>query len=245
MFKNKAHRRHDMSPSAVPARESEILCFEDVHLSFGDLKLLQGVSFSVRAGEFVILLGENGAGKSTLLRLCNGLIKPASGSVTVRGHDTQLVKTSRIAKEVGFLFQNPDRQIFNKTIREEIEFGIKLHGIPVRESYNEFRIPDFALNDDPFTLSRGERQRVALASVLACEPRLMLLDEPTVGLDDCEARQLMDAVKRRQKENNAAVLLITHDLDLANDYADRKLLLEGGRIVHADISSWQDFAAQA
>ncbi|MDR3345452.1 MAG: energy-coupling factor ABC transporter ATP-binding protein [Oscillospiraceae bacterium] len=231
-----------LPPKMLPG---EVLRFEDVRLSFGELKILQGVSFSVFAGEFVILLGENGAGKSTLLRLANGLLKPDIGAVAVCGHDTRQVKTSLIAKEVGFLFQNPDRQIFNKTIREEIEFGMKLHGIPTRPSYTEFRIPDFALDDDPFTLSRGERQRVALASVLACEPRLMLLDEPTVGLDDSEARQLMDAVKRRQRENNAAVLLITHDLELANAYADRKLLLERGRVADADILSWEDFSAQA
>jgi energy-coupling factor transport system ATP-binding protein len=229
----------------VEMRADEILRFEDVRLAFGDNEILRGVSLSVFEGEFVILLGENGAGKSTLLRLCNGLLKPDSGSVVVCGHDTRQIRTSRIAEDVGFLFQNPDRQIFNKTIREEIEFGMKLHGIPTRASYTEFRIPDFALNDDPFTLSRGERQRVALASVLACEPKLMLLDEPTVGLDSGEARQLMDAVKRRQKENNAAVLLITHDLELANAYADRKIFLEGGRVTDADISSWQDFAAQA
>ncbi|MDR1805978.1 MAG: energy-coupling factor ABC transporter ATP-binding protein [Clostridium sp.] len=222
---------------------SQILEFSGVGFAFGERQILRNVSFSVAQGEFVVLLGENGAGKSTCLRLCNGLLKPSSGRVSVCGKDTRQVKTSVIAKEVGFLFQNPDRQIFNKTIREEIEFGMKLHGIPTLQSYEEFRIPDFALNDDPFTLSRGERQRVALASVLVCNPKLMLLDEPTVGLDDGEAHQLMDAVKRRQKQNNAAVLLITHDMELARSYADRAIFLEKGEIVDADILSGEFFSA--
>ncbi|MDR0884117.1 MAG: energy-coupling factor ABC transporter ATP-binding protein [Oscillospiraceae bacterium] len=217
---------------------TDILRFEHVSLAFGQFQILRDVTFSVAPGEFVVLLGENGAGKSTLLRLCNGLLKPDGGRVSVCGHDTQAVRTSRIARDVGFLFQNPDRQIFNKTIRAEIEFGMKLHGIPTRESYAEFRIPNFALDDDPFTLSRGERQRVALASVLACEPKLMLLDEPTVGLDDNEAKQLMDAVETRRRQDGAAVLLITHDMDIARAYADRRILLEKGEIRDADLLSW-------
>jgi len=218
-----------------------ILEFHDVYLSLGGRGIITGANLKIEPSEFVVLLGENGAGKSTLLRLSNGLLKPDSGSVTVCGYDTRITKTSLIARQVGFLFQNPDRQIFNKTIRKEIEFGLKLFGMATRESYSEYKIPDWALEDNPYTLSRGERQRVALASVLVTEPSLCLLDEPTVGLDANESDIIMRAIADHREKKGAAILMITHDIDIAQKYADRMILLKGGKISDADLSAGEWF----
>jgi energy-coupling factor transport system ATP-binding protein len=214
-----------------------MLKFDKVSVSYPGRKILNSVSFELKAGEFAVLLGENGAGKSTLLRLCNGLLKPESGTVTVFGHDTLKTKTSKLAEHVGFLFQNPDRQICQKTVEDEIRFGLKLKGRGAYDIEDNDSVKPLKplFGSDPFTLSRGERQRVALASVLVCEPELMLLDEPTVGLDHSESRELMDSVKRQQEKNGSAVLMITHDIDLADMYADRQLLLHEGQLIYEDV----------
>jgi energy-coupling factor transport system ATP-binding protein len=203
-----------------------MLNFNNVSFSYFGHEILNDVSLEIRAGEFVVLLGDNGAGKSTMLRLCNGLLKPDRGSVKVCGNDTLKVKTSRIAGQVGFLFQNPDRQICQKTVREEIAFGLDNPAIDAQLAY-------FGLDGerDPFEMSRGERQRVALASVLVREPELLLLDEPTVGLDRNESRELMNSVRRQQLENRAAVLMITHDLEIADEFANRQILLCEGQLI--------------
>ncbi|MDR0897948.1 MAG: energy-coupling factor ABC transporter ATP-binding protein [Oscillospiraceae bacterium] len=209
-----------------------MLAFERVSFGFADRKILNDVSFSLRAGEFAVLLGENGAGKSTLLRLCNGLLKPQNGVVRALGQDTKQVKTSLLARDVGFLFQNPDRQICQKTVREELRFGLMLSGKAAQADADcDALLAEFGLHGeaDPFSLSSGMRQYVAIASVLVCRPKLLLLDEPTTWLDDAQSEKFLDAVERRRQEG-AAVLMITHDLALAGRAATRTLTLQEGRL---------------
>jgi energy-coupling factor transport system ATP-binding protein len=221
-----------------------MLRFEDVSFGYGERPIIDRVSFTLDRGEFAALLGENGAGKSTLCRLCNGLLKPRRGRVLLAGQDTRQVKTSALARRVGYLFQNPDRQLCKNTVAEEILFGLdavlagpspKGDSLVRREEEKKRRLEEmldlFRLDGgrDPFGLSRGERQQVALAGVLARKPELLILDEPTTGLDYRECTAIMDIMSRLNAEG-ATILMISHDMEVVADYARRALVLSGGRL---------------
>jgi energy-coupling factor transport system ATP-binding protein len=211
-----------------------VLRLENVSFGYRSETTITDVSFAVEAGAFTALLGENGAGKSTLVRLCNGLLKPASGSVTVLGRDTAKAKTSALARDVGFLFQNPDRQLCQNTVRAELLFGLEYASVGAEEyeSRCDEMLALFSLDGarDPFGMSRSERQQVALASVLARRPRLLLLDEPTTGLDYRECMNIMDILSRINSAGTA-ILMITHDMELVADFARRALILSRGRLI--------------
>ncbi|MCC8136665.1 MAG: energy-coupling factor ABC transporter ATP-binding protein [Clostridiales bacterium] len=213
-----------------------MLKFDHVSFSYpGMTQTVKDLSFEVHAGEVVAMIGSNGAGKSTVSRLANGLLRPDSGHVYVDGEDTGKVRTSVIAKKVGFLFQNPDRQICQNTVREEIAFGPQVQGVPQDETEKrtEEMLQTFELDGDwfPFTRSRGERQRIALASVLACSPELVILDEPTTGLDYRECIRIMDYITGLSREQGLTVLMVSHDMELVQEYAQRVLVLTDGRLV--------------
>jgi len=198
-------------------------------------KILHDVSFSVRAGEFVALVGPNGAGKTTLLKHLNGLLKPTAGTVTVCGIDTRRAKTSALARHVGFLFQNPDQQILCPTVREELRFGLRHCGIP-KETWDEriesaARATDLSakLESDPLMLTRSRRQRVALASVLATDPEILVLDEPTSAQDERETERIM-RIARGLCGRGKTIILVSHDMELVSKYADRVIVLIDGRI---------------
>lgn len=153
------------------------------HAVFGytpDRITIPDLSFHIPKGDFVALIGANGAGKSTISRLCNGLLRPISGHVYVDGADTLTTPTSSLAKKVGFLFQNPDRQICENTVQNEIAFSMKVQGWSADKIEKKVAeaLETFSLKGEwfPFNRSRGERQRIALAGVLACEPELLILD---------------------------------------------------------------------
>lgn len=196
--------------------------------------VVDDVSFEINRGEFVAIIGENGAGKSTISKLIDGLIKPKTGTVTVAGLDTAKTKTSTLAKHIGFLFQNPDRQICKNTVRGEISFGLELTGCEIKlidkkvsQIINEF---GFDGDKDPFSLSRGERQRVALASLIAVEPEIMILDEPTTGLDYKECMQVMDAIKELNCKG-VTVVMVCHDMEVVLDFASRILVVSRGKLI--------------
>lgn len=213
-----------------------MLKFDHVSFSYpGMSQTVKDLSFEVHTGEVVAMIGSNGAGKSTVSRLANGLLRPDSGHVYVDGEDTGKVRTSAIAKKVGFLFQNPDRQICQNTVREEIAFGPQVQGVAQDEieRRTEEMLQTFELDGDwfPFTRSRGERQRIALASVLACNPELVILDEPTTGLDYRECIRIMDYITGLSFEKGLTVLMVSHDMELVQEYAQRVLVLTDGRLV--------------
>ncbi|GHU74480.1 hypothetical protein AGMMS49992_16040 [Clostridia bacterium] len=197
--------------------------------------LIQDVSLVIPEGEFAALTGENGAGKSTLLKLMMGLIRPASGSIIINGQDTKAMKVSQLAKSVGYLFQNPDRQLFGATVRQELAFGLDYLGITKSEADQRVNATLDELGLDPhrapLSLSRGERQRVALASIFVRRPKLLLLDEPTTGLDYRECLQMMNSIARLNKETGATVLMVTHDMEIALDFAPRMLILSEGKLL--------------
>ena len=211
---------------------------EHVSFSYSDQgPTVQDVSFHVEKGEFAAILGANGAGKTTTVRLIDGLIRPTSGRVLIHGADTATSPVSERARRVGFLFQNPDRQICKNTVREEILFGLKtVRGEESEEALNarcEAVLKDFGFTgeEEPFSLSRGQRQRVALASILAVEPEVLILDEPTTGLDYLECCHIMDRIRRMNEEQQVTVVMVCHDMEVVLDYATRALVMSGGRLL--------------
>lgn len=213
-----------------------MLRFDDVSFRYPHSdSSVDHLSFHIQKGEFVALIGSNGAGKSTISRLSNGLLKPDSGTVYLDGTPTTSIRTSQIARKAGFLFQNPDRQICQNTVREELAFGLRLTGLSEDEirSRTEEALRQFSLDGDwfPFSRSRGERQRIALASVLVCRPQLVILDEPTTGLDYRECTAIMDYLTRLNREEGLTVLMVSHDMELVCQYASRVLVLTGGQLI--------------
>ena len=211
---------------------------EHVSFSYSDQgPTVQDVSFHIEKGDFVAILGANGAGKTTTVRLIDGLIRPTQGKVLIHGADTATSPVSERARRVGFLFQNPDRQICKNTVREEILFGLKtVRGDESEEALNarcEEVLKDFGFSGDeePFSLSRGQRQRVALASILAVEPEVLILDEPTTGLDYLECCHIMDRIRRMNREQQVTVVMVSHDMEVVLDYAQRALVMAGGKLL--------------
>lgn len=210
---------------------------DSVRFGYGktkDAELIHGISLSIEDGEFVALTGENGAGKSTFSKLLAGILKPSDGKICVNGTDTKKAKNSVLAKNTGFLFQNPDRQLCTYTVRDEIAFGQKALKTGSEEEISkrtEKIIERFGFNPDeaPFSLSRGQRQRLALASIIAVEPKVMILDEPTTGLDYKECMEIMSAVKELNK-NGTTVIMVCHDMELVLDFARRMIVLADGKI---------------
>ena len=211
---------------------------EHVSFSYSDQgPTVQDLSFQIEKGEFVAILGANGAGKTTTVRLIDGLIRPTSGRVLIHDADTAASQVSERARRVGFLFQNPDREICKNTVREEILFG--LHSVREDEGNEtvnarcEAVLKDFGFSgeEEPFSLSRGQRQRVALASILAVEPEILILDEPTTGLDYLECCHIMNRIRRMNEERQVTVIMVCHDMEVVLDYARRALVMAGGRLL--------------
>ncbi len=209
--------------------------FRQVSASYdGELAILRDVSFTVSDGDFVAFVGTNGAGKSTTMRLINGLLKPSSGQVLIDGVSTTQLRTSQLAAKVGFLFQNPDRQICCSTVREELLFGFRAQGRADAEAEAKVdaMIERFGFDDgaEPFLLTRGTRQLLALASIIVMEPPVVVLDEPTTGLDFRECVKVMDVIA----ELNACgttVIMVCHDMEVVADYAARCIVMSGGEVV--------------
>ena len=220
----------------LPAHTGEpVVCFEGVGYSYpGGGASVRALDFEVFPGEIVGIVGQNGAGKTTLTKLLNGLLKPAEGNVVVAGLNTREVPTSRIARHVSTLFQNPDRQICKDTVLDEVAFGLLLQGASADEAAarakatcERFGLP---LDEAPFSLSRGQRQMVALASVVVGEPQVIVLDEPTSGLDYRECMTVMDTV-RDMAAAGSAVVMVCHDMEVVSDFADRLVVMANGEIL--------------
>jgi energy-coupling factor transport system ATP-binding protein len=206
------------------------------HVYQDGTRAVHDVDLEIRRGEFVGILGPNGSGKTTLVKHLNGLLKPTEGSVTVAGLDTREATIAEMAQAVGFIFQNPDSQIFKMKVEEELAFGPKNVGLSeeevyrrVREAAEELEISHL-LDRNPFFLSKGEKQRVAVAAVMAMQPDILVLDEPTTGQDFKRAREIMDLAVQLHEEGQT-VFVITHDMNLAAEYCERVVIMEGGRVL--------------
>jgi energy-coupling factor transport system ATP-binding protein len=201
-----------------------------------DVEALRDVSVTVKDGEFVAIMGQNGAGKTTLVKHFNGLLKPTKGQVMVNGVDVTKVSVAKLARNVGFVFQNPDHQLFSDSVEEEISFALRNFGF--EESVVESRVT-WALNllnltqyrkTSPFMLSGGERKRVALASVLAWNPETLILDEPTIGQDYQQKEKLRQFILQ-MKTQGKTVIMVTHDVEFVAECNPRVLLMCEGKIV--------------
>ncbi|MCW4011081.1 MAG: energy-coupling factor ABC transporter ATP-binding protein [Candidatus Bathyarchaeota archaeon] len=210
---------------------------EDLHFTYpSGVEALKGVSLTVKNGEFVAIMGQNGAGKTTLVKHFNGLLKPTSGRVTVDDVETTKTSVASLARSVGFVFQNPDHQLFSETVEEEISFALKNFGYD--QNAIEERI-NWAVNllglsqyrkTSPFMLSGGERKRVALASVLAWDPQILILDEPTIGQDHQQKENLRQFIIQLQTQGKT-IVIVTHDVEFVAECNPRVILMRGGKIV--------------
>ena len=209
--------------------------FKNVSASYdGELPILRDVGFLIPDGDFVAFVGTNGAGKSTTMCLINGLLKPSSGQVLIDGAPTTQLRTSQLAAKVGFLFQNPDRQICCSTVREELLFGFRAQGRADAEAEVKVdaMIERFGFDGDaePFLLNRGTRQLLALASIIVMEPPVVVLDEPTTGLDFRECAKVMDVIAELNARGTT-VVMVCHDMEVVADYAKRVIAMTAGQVV--------------
>lgn len=201
------------------------------------VRAVNGVSLTVRTGEMIALVGHNGSGKTTLAKHFNGLHEPDQGTVTFGGRPVSNYSMDEIGREVGYVFQNPDHQIFASRVEEEVAFGPENFGLEseeldrcVQDAIQMVEL-DGLQDRDPFALSKGQRQRVALAGILATQPSVIVFDEPTTGLDAAQQDRFMDLVGRLNRDEDVTVLMVTHDMDKVVRYAPRTVVLEDGTMV--------------
>lgn len=202
----------------------------------GGISALSSVNLDIRQGEFVAIIGSNGSGKTTLVKHFNGLLKPSQGRVMVDGLDTRTTRVSELSRIVGFVFQNPDHQIFAYSVWEEASFGLKLHRLDADtvERQTTEALQAVSLDElrdrHPRALSRGQRQRLATASILALRTPVLVLDEPTTGQDSLSRRQIMALAVELHAEGRT-VLMVTHDMALAAEYSTRVIVMQDGAVV--------------
>jgi energy-coupling factor transport system ATP-binding protein len=214
-----------------------MIVIENIHYSYANnVEALKGVSLTINNGEFIAIMGQNGAGKTTFIKHFNGLLKPSIGTVRVDGTETTKTSVAALARNVGFVFQNPDNQLFSETVEEEIAFALKNFGFDKEtiEKRTSWVLDLLSLSQyrktSPFLLSGGERKRVALASVLAWDPETLVLDEPTIGQDHEQKEKLRQFVMELQAKKKT-VVMVTHDVEFVAECNPRVILMREGKIV--------------
>ncbi len=202
---------------------------------------INGVTLSIEKGEFVLITGPSGCGKTSLCRCFNGLIphfyqSELKGQITVAGQDISIHQTSELAKHVGLVFQNPENQLFALSVEKDVAFGLENLGMPRPEIRKRV---DWALNltgiydlreRSPHEVSGGQQQRVAIASVLAMQPEIIVLDEPTSFLDPLSAEKIFEVIYKLNKEQGITVVLVEHRLDLTAKYTNHLVVMDEGKI---------------
>ena len=211
-----------------------IISVRDLTHCYGEVQALSGISLSIKKAEFIAIVGENGSGKTTLVKHFNRLLSPTSGNVIVNGKNTKDCSIAALACDVGLVFQNPDHMFFADTVREEIAYGVKNLGIENSDSIIDAALHDAGLTESadlyPRWLSRGERQRLGIACIVAMQPRVIVLDEPTTGLDGYEALLVITILKKLQEKGHT-IIIITHNRDIAEHCADRIITMGRGKII--------------
>ncbi len=224
--------------SSDQPKGSPILKAEELRYAYPtySIEALRDIDLSIQDGEFIAILGQNGSGKTTLAKHFNGLLKPTSGRVSVQNKPTTEYRQCEIARRVGYVFQNPDHQIFARTVAEEVGFGLKMQNETpktierrVAEALEVVGLQGYE-EKIPFTLTKGERQRVAVASVLAVRPQVIILDEPTTGLDDRHQQNMMRMLKRLNQTGHT-IIIITHSMWVAAECASRTIVMKEGGLL--------------
>ncbi len=206
-----------------------------VHIYDNQNKALDGVNLQIRKGEFLAILGHNGSGKTTLVKHFNGLLLPTEGDVIVGGKNTKEYSIFDIGKDVGYVFQNPDHQIFSDTVFEEVSFSPKLRGYSKEEIESRVKEALRAVDmegsekEDPFSMTKGQRQRIAVASILSAKPKVIILDEPTTGLDYKGQRQMMELIQDLNHRGHT-IIMITHTMWVVAEYAHKVAVINNGEI---------------
>lgn len=224
-----------------------LIAIEDLRFSYlSGEEVLKGVSLGIKEGEMVAVLGSNGSGKTTLVKHMNGLLRAVSGSVLIEGEPIERIGTAGMGRRVGFVFQNPDHMLFAESVFEEVAFGLRNYG------FSEAEIPERvkgALDAvglsgveavDPFVMTKGDRQKLAVACVLACEPKVLILDEPTTGLDATEQLRMMELLRGLNRVGHT-IVMITHSMEVAARYAGRSVLMASGTVI-ADLPTREAFS---
>ena len=197
---------------------------------------LDHVSLTISQGEFVAFVGQNGAGKTTLAKTFNGILEPTSGEVIVDGHESRAAGLDKLARIVGYVYQNPDHQIFANTVREEVAFGPRNLGL-TKEDIDKaveqaLELVDMKNDADayPLLLGRGQRQKVAVASVIAMGPPVLVVDEPTTGLDLRGSLGIMNLL-RQWNADGRTIIIITHDMNIVAEFAERTVVMARGQVL--------------
>ena len=200
---------------------------------------LRDVSLTIGRQEFIAFIGQNGSGKTTLSKCLNGLLKPTTGSVIVEGLDTRakgIIK--QLVTKVGYVFQNPDHQLFNRSVWSEIAYGPRNLGLPeaevkerVEEAARVAGVREEHFETHPYFLPKGLRQRVAIASILAMRPNTIIVDEPTTGQDMLQSIEVMNFLRRLWREERHTIIIITHEMRIVADYAERTVVLGQGQVL--------------
>ena len=202
-------------------------------------KALDDISFSVERGEFIGIIGHTGSGKSTLMQQLNGLLKPTSGTVLLDGQDIWSDKklTRQARFRVGLVFQYPEYQLFEETVYKDIAFGPKNMGLSaeevdrrVREAAGFVGLTEQQLEVSPFDLSGGQKRRVAIAGVIAMEPEVLILDEPTAGLDPVGRSEILSNIQSYRKAKNATIMMVSHSMEDVARLTDRLLVMNGSKL---------------
>ena len=215
---------------------SPIIEFKDVHYNYPNRpNVLKGINLTIHEGELVAILGRNGSGKTTLVRHIIGLVQPTQGKVIVVGKDVAVTPTYELTQEIGFCFQNPNHQLVSFKVRDEMTFGLKAHNIDPAEFDQRItralELVDMldAIDAEIFDLGKGQKQRLALASVLTLNPKILVIDEPTTGQDPQMTQEIFDIMKHLN-DLGTTVVMITHRVDYAAAYAHRAIVMKGGEI---------------
>ncbi|MGI6075391.1 MAG: ABC transporter ATP-binding protein [Pyramidobacter sp.] len=215
-----------------------IIHVDNLHFSYTpDVEVLHGINLDIYKGQFISIVGRNGSGKTTIVKHFNGLHQPNSGYVSVKGIDTRKTTVAELSKSVGYCFQNPDHQIFSSVVTDELAYGPKNLGytkVEIDQTVHEVAklldIEDI-LDSNPYNLSKGQRQQIAVAAILCMKPDILIVDEPTTGQDPIQSRAMMDMMKRLNEKLGKTIVVITHDMGIAAEYSDRIVVMYMGNII--------------
>ena len=207
-----------------------------------EMRALQDISFSIEDGSYVAIIGHTGSGKSTILQHLNALLKPTEGIVELGDKTIDSTTGNKdlkpLRKKVGIVFQFPEAQLFEETVEKDIAFGPKNFGVSEEEALKiasevvkTVGLPEDVLKKSPFDLSGGQMRRVAIAGVLAMKPDVLVLDEPTAGLDPKGRLEMMEMFYKLNKEQHMTIVLVTHQMNDVSDYADHVIVIESGNVV--------------
>ncbi len=220
----------------------------DLNYRYADgTQALTNINLNIGEGELIAFIGQNGSGKTTLSKCLNGLFKPTSGDVIVEGLNSKTTPIVQMVKRVGYVFQNPDHQLFNNNCWDEIAYGPRNILLPedevkerVEEAARVVGLPKVFFGEHPFFLSKGLRQRVAIASILALRPRVIIVDEPTTGQDSRQSFEIMNFLRTLNEELGHTIIIITHVMPIVGLYAHRTVAMGMGQIL-ADASTAEVF----